>query len=489
VRKSDLRQLTLVFADSPQGGESAEAVDGSTTEAASLHIANVNSRSETRSTETGLLTDLLDKVASLEMLEAALAQVARNQGAPGVDRQSVDDVVAHAATILPALSKALLTGCYEPGAIRRVWIPKPGGGRRGLGIPNVVDRVVQQATLQILEPIFEPTFHASSHGFRPGRSCHTAIEEASNYVTKEQRRYLVDIDLKSFFDRVNHQRLLARLGQRVSDRRLLRLIGQMLTAEIVLPEGVRTPGTEGVPQGGPLSPLLSNIVLDELDWELERRGLCFVRYADDCNIYVRSERAGQRVMDSVRRFLQRRLRLAVNEEKSAVARPWQRHFLGFRIGGTRKGRPVIQLSQRTLDRLDDRLNELTRRNAGRSLETIIGDVNSYLRGWMGFFYPCTWEVLRTLKYFDGHIRRRLRAVVIRHKKRPRHLFRHLLKLGVPRAPAAKTAFSRRGTWWQSRSHGLHLGYGLARFAKLGLLSLETLWQERNARSRVAEGSA
>ncbi len=328
MRNSDPRQLALAFADSPQGGGPADAVDESTANAEPLHTAQVTSRSEKRPTEAAPKAELLDQVASLEALERALEKVARNKGAPGVDRQSVEDVCARAQTILSELSNALLSGCYEPGAIRRVWIPKPGGGRRGLGIPNVVDRVVQESIRQVLEPIYEPTFHPSSHGFRPERSCHTAIAEASEYVTKNQRRWLVDIDLKSFFDRVPHQRLLARLGERIADRGLLRLIGKMLKAKVVLEEGVRIPTTKGVPQGGPLSPLMSNIVLDELDWELERRGLRFVRYADDCNIYVGSERAGQRVLASTRRFLERRLRLAINEEKSAVGRPWTRHFLG-----------------------------------------------------------------------------------------------------------------------------------------------------------------
>jgi len=488
MKNSEPWQRSFAFADNPQGSdEVAEEVDGSISEAASLHIANDKGREETRPSEAALATGLLDKVASLATLQAALTTVARNKGAPGVDKQTVEDVVAHASTILPAVSDALLSGNYVPGAIRRAWIPKSGGGRRGLGIPNVVDRVVQQAVLQVLEPIFEPTFHPSSHGFRRGRSCHTAIAEASKHVTVEQRRYVVDIDLKNFFDQVNHQRLLARMSQRIADRGLLRLIGQMLKAKVVLEEGVCIPTKEGVPQGGPLSPLLSNIVLDELDWELERRGLRFVRYADDCNIYVGSQRAGQRVLSSIRRFLARRLRLAINEEKSAVTDPWTRHFLGFRIGGTWTGRPRIQLSQRTLDRFDQRLNALTRRNAGRSLRRIIIDVNTYLRGWMGFFHPCTHDVLRTLHYFDGHIRRRLRAIVIRQKKRPRYLYRHLVALGVSKASASKTAFSRRGPWQKSHSHGMEVGYPTARFRKLGLVNLAALWKEYNP--RVADGSA
>ena len=253
-----------------------------------------------------------------------------------MDGESVEEVVDNAHRLLPRLRRALLEGSYRPGDIRRVWIPKAGGGQRGLGIPNVIDRWVQQAMLQVLEPIFEPVFHKSSHGFRPNRGAHTAIAEAKTYL-EDGRSWLVDIDLSKFFDRVNHQRLLDRLSLQVKDRRVVTLIKRLLKAKVVLPDGMRVSTEEGTPQGGPLSPLLSNVVLDELDWELERRGLCFVRYADDCNIYVGSERACQRVMDSVRRFLEGRLRLLVNEDKSAVARP-EEAFSGF-SSSTKSGRP------------------------------------------------------------------------------------------------------------------------------------------------------
>ena len=270
-----------------------------------------------------------------------------------MDGKSVEEVVEKAHRLLPRLRRALLDGSYWPGDIRRVWIPKPGGGQRGLGIPNVIDRWVQQALLQVLEPIFEPVFHKSSHGFRPNRGAHTAIAEAKT------RSWLVDIDLSKFFDRVNHQRLLGRLSRRVKDRRVVTLIKRMLKAKVVLPDGMRVSTEEGTPQGGPLSPLLSNVVLDELDWQLSRRGLRFVRYADDCNIYVGSERAGRRVMDSVRRFLEGHLRLLVNEDKSAVARPEERHFLGFRLERKPDGQVEVHLSQRTVDRLKLRIGELS----------------------------------------------------------------------------------------------------------------------------------
>lgn len=456
-------------------------------DAATSHTVEDNGRTNERPEETAPSVELFDEMTSLEALEEALTQVARNKGAPGVDRQTVEAVLAHQARILPTLSQALRSGNYRPGDIRRVWIPKSSGGQRGLGIPNVIDRVVQQAALRVLEPVFEPTFHPSSHGFRFERSCHTAIAQASRYVTEEQRRHVLDIDVKSFFDEVHHQRLLARIGQRVPDRRLLRLIGRMLKAKVVLPNGVRIPVEQGVPQGGPLSPLLSNIVLDELDWELERRGHCFVRYADDCNVYVRSERAGTRAMASIRKFIEERLRLKVNEAKSAIARPWERHFLGFRVGGTQKGRAVTKLSARSEGRLKERINELTRRNIGQSMARTIEALNRYLRGWTAYFHPCTQDVLDTLATFDKHIRRRLRAIIVRQKKRPRNLYRHLVKCGISRRSAAKAAFSGRGIWWMSRSGAKHHAYPNRRFEAKGLASLVRLWERYHP--RVASGPA
>jgi len=272
----------------------------------------------------------MEEVASDDNLRSAFARVERNDGAPGPDQQDVRKVREHLEEILSRLHRCLLDGSYRPGMIRRVWIPKAGGGERGLGIPNVIDRIVQQAVHQVLSPNYEPTFHASSHGFRPERSCHTAITEAQEHL-KDGYEWVVDLDLEKFFDRVHHDRLLARLAERIVDKRLLKLIREMLKAKVVMPDGVVVSTEEGTPQGGPLSPLLSNIVLDELDAEFEQRGYRFVRYADDANIYVRSERAGHRVMASVVKFIERRLRLKVNTIKSAVARPEDRHFVGFRL--------------------------------------------------------------------------------------------------------------------------------------------------------------
>jgi group II intron reverse transcriptase/maturase len=359
------RQLQFVFAASPQGGGKSGPSDASAGRDFLLHTANRKIASDLVASAADA-SRLLEAVASPANLATALLNVVRNKGAPGVDGRSVDEVLGSARSLLPRLLRALLDGTYQPGDIRRVWIPKPGGGERGLGIPNVIDRWVQQAVLQVLEPVFEPTFHSSSHGFRPKRGAHTAIAEAKEYVG-EGYGVVVDIDLSKFFDRVHHQRLLSRLGQKVADLRILKLIGQMLKAKVVLPDGTRVSTEEGTPQGGPLSPLLSNVVLDEFDKELARRSLRFVRYADDCNIFVRSERAGQRVMGSIRKFLQSRLRLLVNEEKSKVARPDEIHFLGFRLRKTKDRTKVeVHVSNRTKERMDAKIRELTPRMLGQS---------------------------------------------------------------------------------------------------------------------------
>lgn len=485
MRKSKPRQLLFDFAESPQGDDVDKKPDGSGGKSSSVPTAESSQRTESAPSPGSGAARLLELVAHPANLDAALTRVVRNKGAAGVDKQTVNDVFRNAGMLLPKLRDALLAGTYVPGDIRRVWIPKPGGGQRGLGIPNVVDRVVQQAVLQVLEPLFEPSFHPSSHGFRPGRGAQTAIAEAVGYL-RQGKRYTVDIDLEKFFDRVHHQRLLDRLGRKVADRRVLRIIRLMLKANVVLPDGQRLATEEGTPQGGPLSPLLSNIVLDELDRELTRRGLKFVRYADDCNIYVGSVRAGERVMASVRRFIESRLRLKVNEAKSAVDVAHRRHFLGFRLGATRGGFVTVQLSRRTLDRLDARVRELTPRNWGRSLDDCIERINVYLRGWIGYFRLCSKAVRRTLHYFDGHIRRRLRAIIVRQKKRPRHLFNHLVKRGVSRGSARRSAFSRRGIWWKSRSYGMNKAYPNAWFAGR-LESLGELWHQKRHdwRSRPA----
>jgi group II intron reverse transcriptase/maturase len=404
-------------------------------------------------------------------LDEALDAVVANHGAPGPDRQTVELVLAHWPTIGRQLTTALRRGTYQPGDIRRVWIPKPGGGQRGLGIPNVVDRVVQEAVRTALEPLYEPTFHPSVHGFRPNRSCHTAIAEARSNVA-EGYEWVVDIDLKTFFDRVHHQRLMSRLAKRVHDKPLLVLVGRMLKAKVVMPDGVRVATEEGVPQGGPLSPLLSNIVLSELDEELDRRGLRFVRYADDANIYVRSERAGQRVMASITRFIERRLRLEVNAQKSAVARPETRHFLGFRLHPRKDGDPGILLSERSEKRLRERIRELTPRSHGQSLDATIRRINEYLRGWIGFFGICTPGIERVLSGADAHIRRRLRALVLQHWRRRRTIVRRLIRLGVHRKTAWRRVYEgRKSLWALSHDPAVDRALRNAYFAQRGLVSL------------------
>ena len=422
-----------------------------------------------------------------QRLGEAFQKVAANDGAPGPDRQSIEEVREHLDEMLPKLSTSLLSRTYKPGDIRRVWIPKAGGGQRGLGIPNVIDRVVQEAIRMVLEPLYEPTFHASSHGFRPERSCQTAIAEARKYI-EDGHEWIVDIDLKQFFDRVHQQRLMARLEERVGDRRLLGTIHRLLKAKVVMPNGVKVSTDEGVPQGGPLSPLLSNIVLDELDRELEQRGHRFVRYADDCNIYVRSEQAGHRVMASIKRFIERRLRLEVNAEKSAVARPEERHFVGFSLRReSLDGTVDVLLSKRSKDRIDNKIRELTPRNFGKSLKACIEQMNVYLLGWIGFFWICTDRAKQVMQALDAHIRRRLRAIQLKHWKRKRTIARKLIQLGVNRKTAWRGVYKgRQSLWALSHCPAVDRGLRNAYFAERGLVSVEQRWRERVQRAVVPE---
>jgi RNA-directed DNA polymerase len=479
LRRTGPRQLSLVFADSPSGGGKKEPPDASERRSFLLHKAR---RKKTNGPDAlgADASRLLEAVAHEANLAKALLKVIRNKGAPGVDGQTVEMAEAQAASIIARLSRDLLAECYRPGEVRRVWLPKPGGGRRGLGIPNVVDRVVQQAVLQILEPIFEPTFHPSSHGFRPNLGAHTAIAEAKGYLVAGYRT-VVDIDLAQFFDRVHHQRLLARLALRVPDPRIITLVRRMLTATVVMPDGEKVAVHEGTPQGGPLSPFLSNIVLDELDQELARRGLRFVRYADDANIFVGSERAGQRVMTSIRGFLEKRMRLKVNEEKSGVRQPDDVHFLGFRFGGKTEGKGddiAVLPSAKAERRLRTIVREMTPPNWGRSIASCMNDISRYLTGWISHYRLCTPEAVRGLDAIDAHIRRRIRAIIVRQKKRQRFLFRHLKAKGVSAEAAAQCAYCGKGAWVKSNRRAMTKAYPPTWFAGR-MASLKALWRDLN----------
>ena len=357
---AESHQQPFAFADSPEGGGQAVAAGEPAGKAYLLPIAKATAVPESASPADPDEADLLEQVASMPNRASALGHVASNAGAAGVDGRTVDDVVGRSRSLLAHLRDQLRSGRYRPGDIRRVWIPKPGGGQRGLGIPDVVGRWVQQALSQVLEPIFEPTFHDSSHGFRPDRGARTAIAEAKERI-EAGYEIVVDLDLSDFFDRVHHQRLMSRLAQRVHDGRVLKLVHRMLKATVVMPDGRRVSAQAGSPQGGPLSPLLSNIVLDELGWALERRGPRFVRYADDVNIYVRSERAGHRVMGSARRLIEGRLRLKVNDAKSTVSTPDRLHVLGFRPTRQSDGSAEVGLSARAEQRIKAQIRAMTPR--------------------------------------------------------------------------------------------------------------------------------
>jgi len=452
-RRQKSRQQLALFAESR--GE-APTVAGQGTEPSMAERA-----AESRAADE----QLMEQVVSPENAQAALKRVRSNRGAPGVDGMTVDELPGWLRGNWPALRAGLLDGSYRPQPVLRVEIPKPGGGMRKLGIPTVVDRFVQQMLLQVLQRRLDPQFSESSYGFRPGRSAHQAVARAQEYIA-EGRRWVVDIDLAKFFDRVNHDMLMGRLAQRVQDKRVLRITRAFLNAG-VMAEGLVRPVDEGTPQGGPLSPLLSNLLLDDLDRELERRGLSFVRYADDCNIYVRSRRAGERVMAGVVRWLEKRLKLRVNRAKSAVGRPWERTFLGFSFTNHRQ--PKRRIAPGSVVRFAQMVRSLTRRSTGRSLPAVVARLSRYLRGWLGYFGFC--QTPSVLEDLEKWIRRRLRSLVWKQWQRGRTRYRELVRRGVSAPEARRTAGSAHALWRISRTSALNTALPNAYFAELGLPQL------------------
>jgi len=404
---------------------------------------------------------LMEEVCDRENLQSAWKRVRRNQGSPGVDGMTIDDATGYLREHWPSIRSQLLDGTYQPKPVKRVEIPKPDGGVRKLGVPCVVDRLIQQAVLQVLQERWDPTFSEHSYGFRPGRSAHQAVAQAQRYVA-EGYNFVVDLDLERFFDRVNHDCLMARVAARISDKRVLKLIRAFLNAG-VMEDGLVLPVDEGTPQGGPLSPLLSNIMLDDLDKELTRRGHRFCRYADDCNIYVRSIRAGERVMASVSRFLTQKLRLKVNETKSAVAQPEERKFLGFSISNDGSER---RIAPKALDKFKERVREMTSRIRGLSLSQIIEELTSYLIGWRGYFGFC--QTPRVLTNLEAWIRRRLRSYLWRQWGNGHNRFKELRRRGVSQFRAAVAAGSPTGFWRMSGHPAVQAALRNQHFDSLGL---------------------
>jgi RNA-directed DNA polymerase len=404
---------------------------------------------------------LMEEVCEGTNVKKAWQRVRANKGGPGVDGLTIDATADYLREHWPTIRQQLLEGTYAPQPVKRVEIPKPGGGMRQLGVPCVVDRLIQQALLQILQPSWDPTFSQHSYGFRPGRSAHQAVAQAQRYVAAGYS-YVVDIDLERFFDRVNHDHLMSRVSQRVSDKRVLKLIRAFLNAG-VMDNGVVSAATEGTPQGGPLSPLLSNLVLDEFDQELTRRGHRFCRYADDCNIYVRSRRAGERVMASVCQYLSTKLRLTVNRSKSAVARPAERSFLGFSLSNDGRERHI---ATHALSRFKQRVRELTCRTRGVSLAQLIEPLARYLIGWRSYFGFC--QTPRVLSALDARIRRRLRMYLWRQWRHPRTRFNELRRLGVSTFNAAVAAGSPTSLWRMSSHPALQSALRNHYFDSLGL---------------------
>jgi len=409
---------------------------------------------------------LMEEVCARENLMKAHRRVVRNAGAPGVDGMTVEELMPYCWEHWARIREELLSDQYIAQPIRQVEIPKPDGkGVRLLGIPTVMDRLIQQALLQVLTPIFDPTFSEGSYGFRPGRSAHDAVRKAREHMAAGHR-WIVDLDLEKFFERVNHDILMSRVARRVKDKRVLRLIRRYLQAGVMV-GGLMSPRVEGTPQGGPLSPLLSNILLDELDKELERRGHRYVRYADDCNVYVQSRRAGERVMTSLERFLWKRLRLRINRDKSAVDRPWNRKFLGYSV--TRHREPKLKVASESIKRLKTKLRKVFRRGRGRNPGRFCEELSVILRGWVAYYRMA--EVKVSFEVLDEWIRRKLRSVLWRQWKRPRTRMKELTRRGLSPERAARSAYNGRGPWWNARTSHMHQAVPTSALRKLGLISL------------------
>lgn len=418
--------------------------------------------------------ELMSAITEQSNMWRAYQRVCRNKGAPGVDGMRTDELKGHLQTHWPHIKQQLLDGRYHPQPVRKVDIPKPGGGRRMLGIPCVIDRLIQQAMHQVLSDQFEPMFSPHSYGFRPGKSAVQAVQQARDYM-ESGKRWVVDIDMEKFFDRVNHDILMSRISRVIKDKLVLRLIRRYLQSGI-MEQGVATARTEGTPQGGPLSPLLSNILLHELDMELTERGHAFCRYADDCNIYVGSERGAHRVLHSVTTFLERRLKLRVNREKSAGGRPWQRSFLGYTVC-TRKRNIRLRVSPKSVKRFKGNLKSLLRRARGWNIRRTTHALATKLRGWINYFRYATAKGI--FNELDGWLRRHLRKILWRQWKRGRTRARMLMRLGIAEKRAVQSTTNGRGPWWNAGASHMNQALPKKLFERLGLISLMDSYHQLN----------
>jgi group II intron reverse transcriptase/maturase len=407
----------------------------------------------------------MEKVVERGNLKKALERVERNKGAAGIDGMTTAQLRPFLKQDWKRIKQELLNGTYQPSPVRRVEIPKPDGGLRQLGIPTTLDRFIQQAVQQVLTGIFDPTFESYSYGFRLNRSAHQAVKAARSHIS-EGRRYVVDIDLSKFFDRVHHDKLMMRLASTISDKRILSLIRRYLKSGVMM-NGVCVSAEMGTPQGGPLSPLLSNIVLDELDKELDKRGLKYVRYADDCNIYVKSKRAGDRVFKGIRTFIEKKLKLQINEDKSAVDRPWKRKFLGFTFSSSSETQ--IWLAPQTKERLKGKIRSLTKGHVSMPIEDRIKKLNEYLIGWCGYFALA--QMKKLLEEIEGWMRRRLRMCLLKQWKRCSTKLKRLVAEGISKSWAQGIAFSRKKYWRLANTYQMNTAFGTSYWQKLGLISI------------------